>query len=146
MRLEHADRQHDRLQPGELQPPLDRERRLVVEQAVVEPVVLEDELAEKEDRARELLPHLLAELDDRLDRLGADLEAVVGLEAELVREVHVLLEVLDRVLLERLDLGVSLEDGRVDDADRDEEVALVLVREERSGPRAPCGRRVPRSR
>ena len=54
-RLENADRQDDRLEPGELEPALDREGRLVVQDAVVELVVLEDELAEEEDGARELL-------------------------------------------------------------------------------------------
>src|SRR5262249_15963798 len=46
-------------------------------------------------------------------------------------EPYVLLEILFRVLLERLDLGLSFEDGRVDDPHRHEEVALELVGEER---------------
>src|SRR5690349_13549427 len=106
--LEHANRQDHRLQPRELQPALDRERRLVVQEAVVEAVVLEHELAEEEDRARVILAHALAEPDDLLDGLGADVVAVVRGEAEPPREGDVLLEVLLGLLLQRFDLRRTL--------------------------------------
>src|SRR6266540_243869 len=53
--LPHPDRQDDDLDPGELQPALDRERRLPVERAREEVLALEHQLAREHHRTAELL-------------------------------------------------------------------------------------------
>src|SRR5215831_3964104 len=93
--FQNSNRQDDRLEAGELQAPLDGEGGLVVQEAIVEAIVLENELAHVEDRSREFLADMLAELDHVLDRLGADDVAVVGTEPEVVGEGDVLLQILN---------------------------------------------------
>src|SRR6185503_34959 len=108
---------------------LDRERGLVVQEPVVPALALEDELAAEEDRARELLGELEAELLDGLDRLGAQLHAAGGAEAARPRPLDVALEALLGVALERLDLARSLEDAAVGDRRRDEDEVPEVPRE-----------------
>ena len=65
--LQRPDRQHDHLQPLELQAALNRHRRLVVKLAGQEVLLLEDELPGEEGGPPERAGDLHAELFDFLD-------------------------------------------------------------------------------
>ena len=98
------------------------------------------ELAGEEDRARKLLAQLLADLATSSTASVADRHPVVRVQALPAAPGDVLLEVLARVRLEPLDLLVALEGARVDDAHRDEDEVLEVVREERGWSGSGAGR------
>ena len=129
--LAHADRENDALQPGELEPALDRVRGLVVQEPVDEPVPLENELPEIEDRPRKFPLDLEREVLRLVDRLRPERIAEIGFHSELVRELDVLAQVRLGRSLERRDLGFALETGRVDHADGNEQVVLVVTGKQR---------------
>ena len=88
-----------------LQPPLDHERGLVVEDAVPDRVLLEDDLPGDDEHLRVPLHQADRELLG-LDRdLGADGVGAGRRQPERGREAFVLREVLARALLERGDLA-----------------------------------------
>src|SRR5256885_8957970 len=99
--LPDADRQDDHLDAGELQPALDRERRLVVERTGEHRLALEHELAGEHDRAAEFLLQVVADLLQLLDQVGADGEAVLGVVTHALRQLHVLVQGVTHLLLER---------------------------------------------
>src|ERR1039457_106744 len=125
-----ADRQHDRLHALKLETALDRHRGLVVEEAVVPLLLLEDQLAAEHDRARKLLAQLLADLDDLLDGFGGDRKPVSGVPSLRAAPRDVLLEVLPGVRFEVPHFVAALEVAGVDDGHGDEDEVLVVVREQ----------------
>src|SRR5262249_21133121 len=125
-----ADREDDHLQSLELQPALDRRRRLVVELARQEVLLLEDQLPGEERGAAEASRDLLAELLELLGGVGAERVPVLAVAAVLADEVDVALQHGLGRRLQVLDLVDALEPVRVDDADRDEDEVLEVVAEE----------------
>ena len=113
-----------------LQPPLDHERRLVVEDARDERVLVEDELTGDEEALRVLLDQLrrdLLGLDGDLDA-RRERAARPGSPSHAAYRTYLSSAVL-RPSLELVHLADALEDARVDDRDRAEDDALEVPRE-----------------
>ncbi len=83
----HPDRHDDRRQAVPLQAALDGEGGLVVQQAVVELLQAEGELAGEDRGAGILLRHLLAAVDDTFHHVGGQHHAVIGGKTELAGPV-----------------------------------------------------------
>src|SRR5450759_4644363 len=78
LRIQNADRQDDRLEAVELEPPLDCIRSLVVEKSVIPLLFLEDELPEEKDGLRKFFDDFEADLMSRVDGFRSDPHPVVG--------------------------------------------------------------------
>src|ERR1044071_1831159 len=114
--------------PAEIEPALERVRRLVVQQAREERLALEDELAGEKDRRRKIAHRFVAELLQLREEVDAQREARFGVPAERVRELDQALHILFLRLLEIVDLARAFEAARVDDADGDEDNVLKVDR------------------
>src|ERR1019366_7262396 len=128
--LLHADlnRQDDGLKAFELEPPLHRERRLVVEEPVREVLVRKDQLRREEDGTVVPLLHLVAQPDDLVEEIRAERGVVLGVHPETFGELDVPVEIPLGLVLEVLDLARSLELGRVQDTHRKKDGVREVAR------------------
>src|SRR5690242_1927277 len=109
-----ADRKDHHVVAAEVEPPLQRVGRLVVQQPREKRFVLEDELAGKQHRVGKIASGGIAELLEIRDQIDAEGVARLRVPAESVGKLDQTLEVLLCRLAQIFDLALPLEAARVD--------------------------------
>src|SRR5512139_163965 len=120
VRLQHPDGEDDHRQAGEHQPLLGHEGGLVVEQPGKQVLFPEDELSGKDALVGEVLRHLLCQVGDALDRVGADTAARLRVIPVPLHELHVVLQLVLQVVRQVIHFRGPLEHARVDHPGGDE--------------------------
>src|SRR2546425_5617230 len=114
--LPYANRQHDHLNAEELQPALNRKRRVTVQRTREDRLALEHQLPGEDDGALEFPRDVGADVLELVDQVGSERVARLRIEAETVGEPDVTLEIAAHFILERAHLVDALELGGVDEA------------------------------